>query len=73
MNDVINGKANPIDVHIYDVIKCFDALWLEEAISDLYESGLTNDKLSFLYLENEVCKVSVKLLLAFPEGWKYPE
>ena len=60
MNDVINGKANPIDVHIYDVIKCFDALWLEEAISDLHGSGFTNNKLSLLSLENEVCKVAVK-------------
>ena len=54
------GKVNPINVHIYDVIKCFDTLWLEEAISDLYESGFTNEKLSLLFLENEVCKVAVK-------------
>ena len=51
LNDVINGN---------DVAKCFDALWLEEAVSGLYESGLTNDKLSLLYLENELCKVAVK-------------
>ena len=47
-------------IQIYDVEKCFDALWLKEAISDLYDSGLKNDKLSLLYLENEVCKVAVK-------------
>ena len=61
LNDVTNGDAKPIDLQIYDVAKCFDALWLEEAVSDLYESGLTNDKLSLLYLENELCKVAVKM------------
>lgn len=60
LNDVINGNAKSIDLQIYDVAKCFDALWLEEAVSDLYESGLTNDKLSLLFVENELCKVAVK-------------
>ena len=60
INDVTNGNAKAVDLQIYDVAKCFDALWLEEAVSDLYDSGLTNDKLSLLYMENEVCKVAVK-------------
>ena len=29
-------------------------------VSDLYESGLKNDMLSLIYLENELCKVAVK-------------
>ena len=49
-----------MDICTYDIEKCFDALWLEEAINDLSDTGLNNDKLSLLYLENESCKVAVK-------------
>ena len=40
------------------------SLWLEETINDLHETGLVNDKLPLLYLENERAKVAVKT----PEG-----
>ena len=45
MNDAINGSKEAVDVSIYDVEKCFDALWLEECINDMYEAGLQNDNL----------------------------
>ena len=54
------GDADAIDICTYDIAKCFDALWLEETINDLSDTGLNNDKLSLLYLENEHCKVAVK-------------
>ena len=60
MNSVINGNEKPIDIQIFDVEKCFDALWLKECINDLHESGLTNDKLPLLYLENKNAKIAVK-------------
>ena len=59
-NDVVNGAAAAIDVCTYDIAKCFDAIWLEEAINDLHDTGLKNDKLTLLYHENENAKVSVK-------------
>ena len=39
---------------------CFDSLWQEEAINDLFEAGITDDKLSLLYTINEINKVAVK-------------
>ena len=39
---------------------CFDKLNLEECIKDLYDTGLDNDKLVLLYLENKNCQVAVK-------------
>ena len=56
-NSVLKEKLEPIDVQVYDVEKCFDALWLEECINDLYEAGLNNDKLPLLFLENQNAKV----------------
>ena len=38
VNSVLNGKSDPIDINIYDVVKCFDALWLEDCMLDIYET-----------------------------------
>ena len=56
----MKGKEEPIDVQVFDIEKCFDALWMQECINDLYEAGLDNDKLPLLYLENRNAKVAVK-------------
>ena len=39
LNAVLNTATKnneQIDIQVYDVEKCFDALWLKECISDLY-------------------------------------
>ena len=56
----MRGELDDVDLSLYDVVKCFDKMWLQEAINDLFESGLDNDKLVLLYKENENCTVSVK-------------
>ena len=60
INSVLKGNAEPIDAQLYDVEKCYDTLWLQECINDLYEAGLKNDKLPLLFLENQNAKVAVK-------------
>ena len=35
-----------IYIMIYDAEQCFDSLWQEEVINNLYESGIKNYKLS---------------------------
>ena len=59
-NSVINGKEEAVDIQIFDVEKCFDALWMEDCINDMYDAGLTNDKLVLLFLENQHAKIAVK-------------
>ena len=34
-NSVINKETPPIDIHLYDLCKCFDGLWLEECCNNL--------------------------------------
>ena len=59
--DVLSRKSKkPIDIHIYDYRQCFDSLWLEESLNDLYDGGLRNDKLALLYNINRNVKVVVK-------------
>ena len=59
-NSVLKDKLEPIDLQLYDVEKCFDALWLEECINDLFDAGFTNDKLPILFQENQTAKVAIK-------------
>ena len=56
-NSVTKDKEKPIDMQIYNAEKCFDGLWLQECINDIYEAGLQNDKLPLLFLENLNAKV----------------
>ena len=43
-----------------NIEKCFDALWMQECINDLWETGFQNDKLPLLYLENQTAQIAIK-------------
>ena len=55
----VNGKDN-VDVVLYDVAQCFDSLWLEETLNDLYDSGITNRNLKLIQLGNSGAVVGVR-------------
>ena len=38
-NEIVKKKIKGIDIGVYDVEKCFDKLWANECINDLYENG----------------------------------
>ena len=59
-NSVVNGNEDPVDIQVFDVEKCFDALWVEECINDIFEAGLDNDKLVLLFLENQNANIAIK-------------
>ena len=40
--------SKQISIGIYDCEQCFDSLWQEEVINNLYEAGIKDDKLSIL-------------------------
>ena len=53
-------KKNSIDIQVFDYKQYFDSLWLEKCLSDLYTSGVKDDKLALLYNINTHVKVAVK-------------
>ena len=59
-NSISKENEEALDVQIFDIEKCFDALWLHEVINCLYDCGLRNDKLPLLFLENNNAQVAVK-------------
>ena len=61
ITDVLSSKSKlPIDVKIYDYKQCFDGLWLQECLNDLYEAGLKDDKFALLYEINRSVNIAVK-------------
>ena len=48
-NSVVNGKEEEVDIQIYDVVKCFHSLWVQECFLDMFDAGFQNDKLVLLY------------------------
>ena len=53
-------KKKPVDIQIYDYKQCFDSLWLEECLNDMYDGGLQDDKFNLLYNANSVVDISVR-------------
>ena len=50
INEVLKSKNNPpLDVQIVDVKQCFDGLWPEECMNDLFQYGIKNYALPLLY------------------------
>ena len=56
----MNGQEDPIDIQVFDIEKCFDTLWLQECINDMFETGFNNDKLPLLFHENQHANIAVK-------------
>ena len=51
VNEAKWNKTN-IDILFTDIKQCFDSMWLEEAINDLYNSGVNTRNLNLLYEGN---------------------
>ena len=52
-----------IDLIFYDIRQCFDAVWLQEATNDMYDSGLKSRNLNLLYKGNSKTSMSVETSL----------
>ena len=57
---IVNGVINfarkeklEVDINLYDIAKCFDSMWYEEAMHDLWDVGIQNDKFAVIAKLNE--------------------
>ena len=61
IHEVLSSKKKTgIDIQIMDYKQCFDAMWLQETMNDLFEAGVQDDQLALLYEANSKVKVAVK-------------
>ena len=59
INEILNNKNKSIDIEIVDYRQCFDSMWLEESINDLYEAGIQDDELPLIYKSDETSEIAV--------------
>ena len=60
IHDVMSSrKKTPVTLQIYDYRQMFDAINLEQAISDVFDVGMDNDNLTLVYKANKEIKMAV--------------
>ena len=60
IHDVISSKKkDPVVLQIYDYRQMFDAIGLEEALSDIFDAGVKDDNLSLIYDANKEINMAV--------------
>ena len=65
INEAVNSKNLGVDIEILDYKQCFDSMWLEESINDLWEAGIDDDNLALIYKMNEEVNIKVKTPFGF--------
>ena len=61
INDVLKNKnSSPIDVQVTDIKQCFDGLWAEDCLSDLYSYGVQDNTINILDDASQNIQISVK-------------
>ena len=52
INSVVKGESESIDIQIYDLVKAFDVLWLEDCMKDAWDAlphHARDDRLGLVY------------------------
>ena len=49
-----------IDMTLYGLAKCFDSLWFQETMNNLWDSGVKDDKFALISKMNTNCNIAVK-------------
>ena len=74
---IVNGVINfarkeklEVDINLYDIAKCFDSMWYEETMYDLWDSGIQDDKFAVIAKLNEKCKIAIKTPVGITERFQ---
>ena len=61
IHDVLSTKKKKsIDIQILDYKQCFDSMWLQETMNDLFEAGVQDDQLAVLFEANKEINLAIK-------------
>ena len=62
INSTIRGKSECVDLQIYDLVKAFDVLWLDDTMNDLWDTlppEARDDRLGLVYQTSITNNVAV--------------
>ena len=52
INSVVKGESESVDIQVYDLVKAFDVLWLEDSMNDVWDTlphQARDDRLGLVY------------------------
>ena len=76
INSVLKGESGCVDIHIYDIIKAFDALWLSDCMNDLWDTlphSVRDDKLGLVFQTSKENLVAVNTAVGQTDRTTIPE
>ena len=56
-----------VDMDLYDIAKCFDAMWHQETMNDLWDVGVQDDKFALISEMNTRCQIAIKTPVGISE------
>ena len=59
-----------VDMGLYDLEKCFDSMWYEETMNDLWDAGIQDEKFALIGKLNEKCNIAVKTPLGITDRFQ---
>ena len=60
LHEASTDKNIKIDIESFNIIKCFDKMWVSETSNDMYNAGLNDDMFVLVAHSNEACLVAMK-------------
>ena len=49
-----------IEINLYDLAKCFDSMWYQETMNDLWDTGVQDNKFALVAKMNDRCNIAIK-------------
>ena len=62
-----------VDINLYDISKCFDAMWYQETMNDMWDVGIQDDKFALMAKMNEKCNIAIKTPVGITERFEATE
>ena len=62
-----------IDLNLYDLAKCFDSMWFQETMNDLWDVGVQDEKFALIAKMNENCRIAVKTPVGITDRFELEE
>ena len=76
VHSIVAGKDESADIQVFDLEKAFDSLWMENCLSDIYDSlsmKNRNKKLALLYFMNKTNLLGVRMPFGMTERKSTPD
>ena len=76
INSVMKGESDCVDIQIYDLVKAFDVLWLDDSMNDLWDTlshQACDDRLGLVYQLSKDNLVAINTAVGQTERINIPE